>query len=231
MKIYDISVPITPQLVTWPGDPGIVLERVQDLDQGDAATVSCIQMGLHTGTHVDAPSHFLQGAKTVEKLSLDVLTGPVAVVEVDQTGQISRNTLSLLSETVPWTTLKRVLFKTRNSQQKWYQAPFDPGFTHLAPEAADFLIERGIELVGMDYLSVEGYGVEGAPVHRKLLSAGAHILEGLYLGHVPQGWYELFCLPLNIPQAEGAPARAILRETSPSHVPAWDLFPPQFSED
>ncbi len=210
--LYDISVPIEDRLVTWPGDPGITVERVLDLAKEDPATVSMLHMGSHTGTHVDAFSHFKKDGLTLDQMDLDIYIGDALVVEIQNSRRITRDEL----ETYDLEPVERILFKTRNSETEWNREPFNEHFCHLTPDAADYLIEQGIILVGIDYLSVEGYHAktlyeEDAPVHHRLLDAGIYIVEGLYLNHVPPGWYELICLPLKIKYGDGAPARAVLR--------------------
>jgi arylformamidase len=216
VQLYDISVPIEPAMAVWPGDPGVGVTRVLDCTKGDPATVSNLALGAHTGTHVDAFSHFIPGAASLDQMTLSRYIGRALVVSIPETVQsIDRSLLdqALAAQQIdPSTTpIERILFKTRNSTTLWSQAPFNPTFTHIAPTGADRLIELGVQLVGMDYLSVEGYGVTGAPTHHRLMTAGVYIVEGLYLGEVPPGWYELICLPLSITGADGAPARAILR--------------------
>jgi arylformamidase len=209
MQIYDISLTITPELPVWPGDPRIVLERVAMIEAGANANVSRIEMSAHTGTHVDAPFHFLGNSPvTVDRLPLEVLAGNVQVVQVpDVVSSITR--LTLLSLPLPGQ-LERVLFRTRNSRL-WAEAVpgFETRFVGLEADAAEFLVQKGVRLVGIDYLSVAPYK-RSRPTHEILLEAGVVILEGLDLSHVPEGEYQLVCLPLKLGGADGAPARAIL---------------------
>ena len=211
MPIYDLSVPLSTELPTYPGDPGIQISAWSSLDNGDAANVSALNFGAHTGTHVDAPAHFLQNTKKVEALDLEVLIGVAEVIEVPG----DRRTIDeefVASNCQEGTT--RILFKTRNSAF-WAgdYADFRTDFTHLDLPAAQWLVERGVKLVGIDYLSIEKFGSKDHAVHRALLSNEVIILEGLNLSDVPAGKYELICLPLRLRSklGDGAPARAVLR--------------------
>lgn len=204
MPIYDISVPLSAELPTYPGDPVIEIRDSLTLANGDAANVSSLNFGAHTGTHVDAPAHFIEGTKKVESLALDVLIGEAEVIEVPP------EKLVIDAEFVT-TRSTRVLFKTRNSDL--WSGEFKTNFTHLDLTAAKKLIENGVKLVGIDYLSIEKFGSHEHEVHRALLSHEVIILEGLNLTNVPPGKYELICLPLRLRSnlGDGAPARAVLR--------------------
>jgi arylformamidase len=197
----------------WPGDPAIEIVRVLDVACGDAATVTRLAIGSHTGTHVDAFSHFDATAPSLSDMDLAPYLGPCLVAHVESALAISDH--DLLAATQPFTQegkpIERLLLKTRNSDGLWYQQPFNPDFVHLAPSAAQWITRQGIQLVGMDYLSVEGYHVQHAPVHHHLIAQRTSILEGLYLGHVSPGWYDLICLPMALLGGDGAPARAVLK--------------------
>jgi arylformamidase len=209
MKIWDISVPITPTLPTWPGDPRVALHRISDKDLGDEANVSHLACCVHTGTHVDAPCHFLTHGSPVEELPLNLLVGPVQVVELSQVERgITPQHLDALS--LPDDTM-RLLFKTRNSAF-WDdpQHEFQPDFVALTSDAASWIIEHGIELVGVDYLSVQLFDDSSPLTHQRLLGAGVILVEGLDLRAVSAGRYYLVCLPLKLVGSDGAPARAIL---------------------
>lgn len=211
MTIYDITVPLTNEMPTYPGDPGVQITDWYSLAQGDPANVTRLNIGAHTGTHVDAPAHFIKGAAPVESLPLDILIGPSQVVEVPETK------LSIDKEFVAQHCeqgVTRVLFKTRNSN--FWNNPslgFREDFTYLELTAAEYLVAQGIRLVGIDYLSIEQFGQKNHPTHLALLAKGVVIVEGLNLSAVPAGQYELICLPMRIRsgQGDGAPARAILR--------------------
>lgn len=204
MPIYDISVPLCGELPTYPGDPTIEISDSLTLAGGDAANVSLLNFGAHTGTHVDAPAHFIEGAKKVEALALDVLIGEAEVIEVP-------NDKRVIDAELVATRSERVLFKTRNSEL--WGREFKTDFTYLDLPAARKLIENGVKLVGIDYLSIEKFGSQEHEVHRALLSHEIIILEGLNLADVPAGKYELICLPLRLRShlGDGAPARAVLR--------------------
>ncbi len=207
-KIFDISLTISPTMPVWPGDPTIILERVSKIEEGGASNVSRFVTSVHTGTHVDAPVHFLPGEKSVENLSLDVLLGPAQVVKIPtDVGLITSDVL----ETCHFEEdIQRVIFKTRNSRYWDEKTPlFHKDFVAISPDGAEFLVNRKIRLVGIDYLSVAPYR-ESRPTHEILLQAGIVLLEGLDLGRVPEGVYDLYCLPIKLAGSDGAPARAVL---------------------
>lgn len=208
MKIFDISLTVTPELPVWPGDPPIVLERVSKMEEGEHNNVSRISAGVHIGTHVDAPYHFIADGKTIEQLPLEALVGPAQVVELPLDVRLIG--ASDLERTGIETGMERVLLKTRNSQF-WGQPglPFQKDFTAIAPGGAAYLVERGVRLVGIDYFSAAPFG-DSVPTHRALLGAELVILEGIDLSQVPAGRYQLYCLPLKLGGSDGAPARAIL---------------------
>lgn len=211
MPIYDISLPLCDEIPVYPGDPGIEIRDWFSLDQGDAANVSVLRLGAHTGTHVDAPAHFIKDAGRVESLSLDVLIGEAHVVEVPE-DRIAIDE-AFVVEHCP-VAAQRVLFKTRNSEFWNVNGKnFRKDYTYLELDAAKRLAKLGIKLIGIDYLSIEQFGHEGHPTHLALLSQGIVILEGVNLTEVSPGRYELICLPLRIRsgRGDGAPARAVLR--------------------
>ena len=208
MKIYDISLTISPDLPVWPGDPSIELEQVESMDAGAQANVSRLNTGVHVGTHVDAPHHFLNDGRTIEQLSLEVLIGPCYVTQLpDGVEAITAEALDGMS--LP-TDAKRILFGTSNSRF-WSrgETEFQEDFVAVTGDGAQWLVEHGIQLVGVDYLSVAPFS-DSVPTHKVLLQAGVIILEGLDLSAVPRGFYDLYCLPLKLFGAEGAPARVIL---------------------
>jgi arylformamidase len=211
MQIYDVSLPLSAATTTYPGDPGIEIRPWKTLAAGDAANVSLLHFGAHSGTHVDAPAHFIEGGAKVESLPLESLVGEARVVEVpDDVNVIDENFIVVNS----LENCRRILFKTRNSGF-WHrpESAFREDYTYLDPSAAAKLVDSGIKLVGIDYLSVEEFASQKHETHHTLLSKGVVILEGLDLGAVPAGQYELICLPLKIAggSGDGAPARAILR--------------------
>lgn len=211
MRIYDVSVPLHHQMPTYPGDPGIEINDWLSLANGDPANVSLLHFGAHTGTHVDAPAHFIAGASRVDSLPLEILIGPALVIEVPATlDRIDRAFI----EGITSSDYNRILFKTRNSQLWQRQGlAFQENYVYLTHEAALALLERGTKLVGIDYLSVEGFNSNNFLTHLALLENEVIILEGLDLSGVPPGEYELICLPLKIAggAGDGAPARAVLR--------------------
>jgi arylformamidase len=196
MEIIDISVPLRNGMVTYPGDPEFRLELVKAIAEGGKANISKLDFGVHTGTHVDAPNHFIDGAAGSDELPLDVLNGPCEVVEA---AALDESAVGAVPEGA-----ERVLFKTPNSEL-WALDTFPESFERLDGAAARALVERGVRLVGVDYLSV---GDEDA--HHALLGAGVVPLEGLDLRGVEPGPYELHCLPLRLVGSDGAPARAVL---------------------
>ena len=206
---FDITVAISESTPIYKGDPGVEIKSFKAIASGSTANVSEISFGVHTGTHVDAPNHFIDGAKRVHELDPQKLVGPCRVIgvpddvvgiEPDHVGDI--------------TGVTRVLFKTRNSQ--FWSTPADgfrTDFTYLVPETAKMLVEHGVVLVGIDYLSIEKSGSPGHPVHVTLLEREVVILEGVDLRRVEPGDYELICMPLKYDGAtgDGAPARTFLR--------------------
>ncbi|MFQ5616802.1 MAG: cyclase family protein [Anaerolineales bacterium] len=211
MAIHDISLPISGSIIVWPGDPGVKITQTAHLDKGDMMTVSRLDMGAHTGTHVDAPCHFVPGGSGVDALGLNVLVGPALVVHVLEADAISANLLEGLA--IPPGT-ERVLFRTRNSD-RWAcgEREFDEDFVAIAEDGAEWLVERGVRLVGIDYLSVGPFN-DPVPTHLVLLRAGVIALEGLNLSGIVPGVYQLVCLPIKIAGSDGAPARAILIDQS-----------------
>lgn len=211
MAIYDVTVPLSNELPTYPGDPGIEIGDWRALAKGDSANVSVVSFGAHTGTHVDAPAHFIEGAAKVESMPLDLLIGEALVVEVPDNVLVVDEAF-VTANVAPGTT--RVLFKTRNSAF-WNESEpqFHSDFTHLNLEAATRLRDQGAKLIGIDYLSIERFKSGTHEVHLALLSQGVVILEGLNLSDVPPGRYELICLPMRLRSSlgDGAPARAVLR--------------------
>jgi arylformamidase len=207
-KIIDISLPISKQLPIWPGDPPLEISTEMSLKNGDSANVSRINMSVHTGTHLDAPLHFFENQASIEEISLELLIGEVSVVHFkDNVQMVTSKDLQSLG-IAEWP--KRLLMKTRNSSLRlWQDITFHPEFCALSTDAADFLVNHGVLLIGIDYLSIAPY-VDPDSVHKILLHAGVIILEGLNLIDVTEGNYELICLPIKIMEVEGAPARAIL---------------------
>jgi arylformamidase len=192
----------------WPGDRPVLLECVQNIADGDEVTVSSLACSLHTGTHVDAPSHFIAGGESVDELPLDILVGRVVVVELAGVDVITADLLEGLKLAAG---TRRLLLKTDNSEL-WSNPshPFKTDFTALSPGAARWLVDAGVNLIGIDYLSIQRFEDPEPQTHRTLLEAGVIILEGLDLRSVGPGPYNLICLPMKLIGCEGAPVRAIL---------------------
>ena len=212
MRIIDITLPISTASIVWPGQPPVSISHVRHLDRGDHATVSEITMSVHAGTHVDAPCHFLPGGATLDEIDLDLLVGPVVVVHVPDAGVLTPGVLER-SGVPPGT--DRLLIRTRNSD-RWTAGvtAFQHDYVGLTPAAATWVVERGIRLLGADYLSVAAWE-HSVEVHHALLQAGVVLLEGLDLSRATAGMYELVCLPMRIAGSEGAPTRAILIQQQP----------------
>ena len=205
-KIIDVTVPLSSAVPTFPGDPRFQLEFAHRISDGEPYNVARISLGAHSGTHVDAPYHFLADGATVEQLPLEILMGKARVVGLQGKEKIERADLEAqdLRDDI------RVLLKTRMSGQL-RKPEFQEDFVYLTPDAAEYLVQAGIKLVGIDYLSIEKFGSEDFAAHHALLGAGVVIIEGLDLSEVEPGEYDLTCLPMLIAGADGAPARVVLR--------------------
>jgi len=212
-RILDVSLSVHPRMLVYPGDPPVELLPAQRIERGDPSNVSVLGLGTHTGTHVDPPAHFLPGGPTVEAIALDVLVGPAVVADLraadGSIGPADLDRLALPDD------VDRLLLRTRNSDL-WGRptsAPFPDSWIGLSPAGAEWMVERGVRLAGIDFLSIEppDTGVEaGFPTHRALLEAGVVVVEGLDLRDVPAGPYEMVCLPLRLLGGDGAPARVVL---------------------
>jgi arylformamidase len=208
-KLYDVSLTISAGIPIWPGNPQLALDSVKTIAQGASSNLSLLHIGTHTATHVDAPSHFIEGAPGVDNIPPEVLVGHARLLQLPEVHHIDRQVLRKLD----LTGVTRILLGTRNSVLL-KQAQLDMDYAFVSADAAQYLVDIGIKLVGIDYLSIEQYQKEGHPAHHILLGAGVVIIEGLYLADVPPGDYELMCLPLKLRDADGAPARVFLRELS-----------------
>lgn len=195
----------------YPGTPSVTIKRVRQMGSGDGANESRITMGAHSGTHMDAPIHFLPQGDGIDQMPLSATIGRATVIHIHDRRSITRRELM----EHPIEKEDRILLKTRNSPRCWKTARFLSDFVYLETDAALWLVKRGIQAVGIDYLSVGGYQKNGPEVHRLLLRHGVWIIEGLNLTRVAPGRYEMICLPLRIEGADGAPARAILRASHP----------------
>lgn len=207
MPFYDITLPLSPNLPVWPGDPPIELERIARMEDGAPANVSRLAGTVHIGTHIDAPRHFIADGATVDTLPPDLFIGRAVVVDLTEAEAITAAVLEAAD--IPPRT-RRLLLKTRNSAL-WAaeERAFREDYVAVTPDGAEWLVRHGVRLVGVDYLSVAPY-TDPVPTHRILLGAGVVILEGVNLAAVPPGRYTLYCLPLRLQGAEGAPARALL---------------------
>jgi arylformamidase len=204
----DISVPLYTGMAHWPDNPPVRIERMLDLSRGDAANVSKIELGAHTGTHMDAPRHFLADGAGIDEMPFDATIGSARVIRIEHPQAILPEEL----EAHHLQAGERVLFRTQNSERCWNTDQFFEDFVYISAAAAQLLADRQVRTIGVDYLSVGGYVYDGVETHRILLSAGIWLIEGLNLSAVEPGTYELVCLPLRIAGADGALARAILRQ-------------------
>jgi arylformamidase len=203
--VYDVTVPLVPGLPAYPGDPPFEIEAIQRLGSAPFS-LSRMSLATHTGTHVDAPAHFLPGGATIDSLPLEILLGKARVVEIPARERIDRADL----EPRDLRDDLRILLKTRMSGQM-LKPGFQEDHLYLSGDAAAYLAQAGLKLVGFDYLSVDRYGAPDYPAHHALLEAGVIIVEGLDLSEVEPGEYDMACLPLRVADGDGAPARVILR--------------------
>jgi arylformamidase len=206
-KWIDVSLPLRNGLVHWPGDPSFTMKRVRDLERGDDATVSHLDMGAHSGTHMDAPAHFIRGGASLDELPPDAVMGRGRVIEIADERAVTPAELDRHRIRGG----ERILFKTRNSDRCYKTDGFVKDFVYVSADAARLLASRGVRCVGIDYLSVGGFFRDGRETHETLLGAGVWIIEGLNLSGVEPGPVEMICLPLRLAGAEGAPARVLLR--------------------
>lgn len=208
MRIIDVSIPISNDMVYFPGDPNPQISRVYSIEKGEVANVSKLILSSHTGTHIDAPAHFIKNGNTIDKVPLERLTGKVRVLDVGGEDSITKKFLE--SKDIQYN--ERIFFKTKNS---WYlkrDTKFFKNFVYLSADAAEYLVEKKVEVVGIDYLSIEEFNSKNFPVHRLLLSNDVVIVEGLCLLDVNEGRYKYVALPLKIEECDGAPARVIIIE-------------------
>jgi arylformamidase len=206
-KVYDVSLTIYPGMPVWPGNPEVTMDTVKAIARGASSNVSLLHIGTHTATHIDAPRHFIEGAQGVDTIEPEVLLGKARLFQLPEVHHIDR----LVLEGLDLKDVTRLLLGTRNSallQQK--EVNLD--YAYVSKDAARYLVNIGIKLFGIDYLSTEEYQKEGRPTHHILLGAGVIIIEGLNLTGVPSGDFELMCLPLKLKDSDGAPARVLLRE-------------------
>ncbi len=207
----DISIAIDPaKLPVYPGDAPAKFNILHSFDKGDKFNLSSLDFGTHTGTHIDAPAHFIKDGATIDKVPLDQLNGPALVIECSRDAAIID--AAELNKHPEWRKAKRILFKTRNSYDNiWDKKEFDKNFVAFGGDAAKLMADAGVKLVGIDYLSAEKFGASDPAAHHELLGKGVVIVEGLDLRPAKAGQYELILLPLKLVGLEGAPARAVLK--------------------
>lgn len=207
--IYDVSVPILNSMPVWPSDPPVDLtpQSHPSKDKSHTVRVTRIEMGSHTGTHIDAPWHMVEGGRRLNQIPIETLIGSASVVGIQGRRSIARADL----EKHNLAGVQRILFKTDNSPH-WTDGKFHEQFVYLEPEAAEYLVERDIKLVGIDYLSIDQFRSVEHPTHFVLLRRNVVIIEGLNLSRVPPGAYHMMALPLNLQDVDGAPTRVILMD-------------------
>jgi arylformamidase len=205
-ELIDISMPLSERTPAWPDSPGVAVRPLKSIDRGAEANVSQLRADIHAGTHLDAPSHMISDGATIDEYPLARGLGEAVVIDTGEAREIDDE---LLAAAVPDGT-RRVLLRTRNSRGPGPEASFHSDFAALTLTGARWLVERGVELVGIDYLSIQRFG-DPLDTHLVLFDGGVTILEGLWLAEAQPGRYELVCLPLKLPGCEGAPARAVLR--------------------
>jgi len=206
MRYYDVTLPLVDGMPSYPGDPVVSVGPYARIADGAPVNLTVVTLGSHAGTHLDAPRHLFDGAPGVDRIGLEALLGAARVAELPGAGPLEAGAIRPLLGGG----CRRLLLKTRNSARPPAER-YLPGYAALTPDAAGCLAEAGLLLLGLDGPSVDGSDARDAPVHRILLQAGVAILENLALAGVPAGEYELLCLPLLLPEADGAPVRAVLR--------------------
>ncbi|MFQ5837600.1 MAG: cyclase family protein [Thermoplasmata archaeon] len=210
MRFIDVSMALGPDTPIYPGDSPFSKLDVRRMEGGDRLNLSEIRMGAHTGTHVDAPRHFIRGGKGIDDLPADAFSGPATVLDLSQVVD------SITREDIAGSDIREgdvVLLRTRNSDR--LGPVFHEDYVYLSEAGAQHFVGLGVKAVGIDYLSIEGFGVRGFPVHRLLLEEDIGIIEGLDLSRVEAGRYWLLCLPMKVGGGDGAPARAVLVEGWP----------------
>ncbi len=207
-KLYDVSLTISNGMVAWPGDPEVNIKPYKSIKEGASSNVSILQLGSHTGTHIDVPYHFINEGSNLDDIPIELFVGRARLFELQMLGEIGVNDLKQLN----LNGVSRILFKTRNSDFWKRNEGFRKDFVYLSGEGAKYLVDAGIKMVGIDYLSVEEFGNKSAPAHHTLLGAGIVIIEGLNLSGVKEGEYKVICAPLKIKGGDGAPARVFLEK-------------------
>jgi arylformamidase len=209
-NFIDISLPLIADLPKWPGTPDFYLERFLDMENGDSCNNSRIECDVHSGTHIDAPLHFFQNAKSIDQIDLELLIGKVYVAYLPKIDIITEEILNSLQINDG---IIRIFFRTKNSEI-WLKrkCEFYENYVALSPDGAQWLVNKGIKLVGIDYLSIQRFNDTNSITHKILLGNEVIIIEGLNLCEIDEGMYELICLPLNIVGSDGAPARVVLKK-------------------
>lgn len=208
----DVTHPIKEGMVHWPGQPPVTFSRLKSLQAGDSSNVSALRLSLHTGTHMDAPKHFLEGESDVTAAPLDEMMGALRVADVgeaDGVGEAEIRTFEGRAGALG--AGERVFFRTKNSQEDWLEQPFFENYVAVEPDGARYLADKGVRVVGVDYLSVAPFD-NTAETHRILLGAGVWVIEGLDLREVGEGRYEMLALPLKIETSDASPVRVLIRE-------------------
>jgi arylformamidase len=205
MPLYDATITLQEGMIRYPGDPSFKLQGLYRLANGDAFNLCEMSMATHTGTHVDPPAHYFDKGAGVDQIPLSTMVGPGIVLDMRGRPYVDRRALA----DSPLDGNRRVLLKTDNSPSL-LQSEFRADYVYLTEDGATFLVEKGVQLIGIDYLSIEKYQSSGAPVHRTLLTAGVLIVEGINLVDVPPGPCKIYCLPLKIKDGDGSPARVLI---------------------
>ncbi len=205
----DVSVGLRDGMVHWPDNPPVRIARFFAITKGDPCNVSEISLGVHTGTHMDAPIHFIESGAGIDKMPLTAVMGPARIIGIKDRESIKPEELRAHRIRRG----ERILFKTRNSTRVWQTKSFVEDFVYLSSDGARYLADRGIRTVGVDYLSIGGIN-NGPECHKSILKAGIWVIEGLDLSKVTPGRYQLICLPLKVVDGDGAPARAIVKPTN-----------------
>ncbi len=203
----DVTVALHDGMPHWPGDPSCHIKKVVSMDDGAVCNLTHLSLSAHTATHMDAPRHFIRDGQTMEQMPLEAVIGRCRVIELDVEDQITAKDLKGCRLKAG----SRILFKTRNSAQSWQRPDFDKNFVSIRKDAAQFLVDRGVLTVGVDYLSIGGFEKDGVETHQIMLGAGIWVIEGLNLSAIQPGNYEMICLPLKIAGADGAPCRVVLK--------------------
>ena len=202
----DISVPLREDMAVFANEQKLRIERRASMERGDGSNNTTLHIGVHTGTHLDAPRHGIANGKTIDQMPLDIAIGPARVIDIKDTRTVRPKDLKQYT----FKRGERILFKTTNSERCWKTDNFVEDFVDISPEAAQVLADAGLSLIGLDYLSVRA-PASATGTHKILLGAGIWLLEGLNLSAVGAGNYDLICLPLRIVQNDGSPVRAVLR--------------------